>query len=71
MCFGLDIVKFLINFVEKHLELFLSENNEDLNLDEIKSKVSEKYSVLVTTISLLEFAEISDERVKKVLVDLK
>ena len=63
---GLDIPKFIIDFVEKHLPLFLE---DELNEDEIKLKVGQKYSVLVTTISLLEFAEIP--KFKQFLVDLK
>ena len=63
---GLDIPKFIIDFVENHLPLFLE---DELNEDEIKLKVGKKYSVLVTTISLLEFAEIP--KLKQFLVDLK
>jgi len=59
----------VINFVENHLSLFLE---DDLNIEKIKSKVGRKYSVLVTTISLLEFAEISDnDKLKEVLRALK
>jgi hypothetical protein len=45
---------------------------DDLDIDEIKSKVGRKYSVLVTTISLLEFAEMSGhDKLKEVLCALK
>ena len=47
---GIDIPKFIIDFVENHLSLFLE---DELNEHEIKLIVGKKYSILVTTISLL------------------